>query len=116
MGEVSGACSALATGWPGIAVPPGTAHSPQGRNINLKSTPTFLHCNVHLYSMSDTTLRYVSTIAQHVSNILIRCRSLSMNNNTLIKSCTTDKADITDITYVSMLCYTKIYQNWFVKY
>lgn len=25
-GEMSGACSALATGWPGIAVPPGTAH------------------------------------------------------------------------------------------
>ena len=25
-GEMSGACSALATGWPGIAVPPGSAH------------------------------------------------------------------------------------------
>jgi len=37
MGEVSGACSALATGWPGIAVPPGTAHSPQGRKFNTKS-------------------------------------------------------------------------------
>ena len=27
LGEVSGACSAFATGWPGIAVPPGPAHS-----------------------------------------------------------------------------------------
>ena len=30
LGEVSGACSAFATGWPGIAVPPGPAHSPRG--------------------------------------------------------------------------------------
>ena len=30
LGEVSGACSAFATGWPGIAVPPGVAHSPRG--------------------------------------------------------------------------------------
>ena len=32
LGEVSGACSAFATGWPGIAVPPGSAHSPLGDN------------------------------------------------------------------------------------
>ena len=30
LGEVSGACSAFATGWPGIAVPPGPAHSLRG--------------------------------------------------------------------------------------
>ena len=36
MGEVSGACSALATGWPGIAVPPGTAHSLQREKIQSK--------------------------------------------------------------------------------
>ena len=33
-GEMSGACSALATGWPGIAVPPGSAHSPRGEKSN----------------------------------------------------------------------------------
>ena len=32
LGEVSGACSAFATGWPGIAVPPRSAHSPLGEN------------------------------------------------------------------------------------
>nr|XP_034330527.1 alpha-1,2-mannosyltransferase ALG9 [Crassostrea gigas] len=31
---MSGACSALATGWPGIAVPPGSAHSPWGEKSN----------------------------------------------------------------------------------
>ena len=30
LGEMSGACSALTTGWPGIAVPPGTAQLPIG--------------------------------------------------------------------------------------
>lgn len=45
MGEVSGACSALATGWPGIAVPPGAAHSPLGEKIPNKSKTCFLpHC------------------------------------------------------------------------
>ena len=33
---MSGACSALATGWPGIAVPPGSAHSPQGEKQSNK--------------------------------------------------------------------------------
>ena len=35
-GEMSGACSALATGWPGIAVPPGSAHSPPGEKYSSK--------------------------------------------------------------------------------
>ena len=35
LGEVSGACSAFATGWPGIAVPPGPAHSPRGIIITI---------------------------------------------------------------------------------
>ena len=40
---MSGACSALATGWPGIAVPPGSAHSPQGeKQSNLKGHSKFL--------------------------------------------------------------------------
>ena len=36
MGEVFGACTTLATGWPGIAVPPGSAHSPWGVNTQIK--------------------------------------------------------------------------------
>lgn len=35
-GEMSGACSALATGWPGIAVHPGSAHFPPGKKTNNK--------------------------------------------------------------------------------
>ena len=35
---MSGACSALATGWPGIAVLPGSAHSLPGRKINKSRT------------------------------------------------------------------------------
>ena len=35
LGEMSGACTALATSWPGIAVLPGSAHSPLwGENKN----------------------------------------------------------------------------------
>ena len=30
LGEDAGACSDFPTGWPGIAVPPGSAHSPRG--------------------------------------------------------------------------------------
>jgi len=30
LGEDAGACSDFPTGWPGLAVPPGTAHSPWG--------------------------------------------------------------------------------------
>jgi len=33
-GEMSGACSALTTGWPGLAVPPGSAQFPLGDKIN----------------------------------------------------------------------------------
>ena len=33
MGEVSGACSAFATGWPGIAVPPGAAHLTKNQKL-----------------------------------------------------------------------------------
>ena len=36
MGEVFGACTTLATGWPGIAVPPGSAHSPWGIKTQIK--------------------------------------------------------------------------------
>ena len=38
---MSGACSALATGWPGIAVLPGSAHSPPGEKINKSRTSPF---------------------------------------------------------------------------
>ena len=36
LGEVSGACSTFATGWPGIAVPPGSAHFPLGKKLKTK--------------------------------------------------------------------------------
>ena len=35
--EVSGACSAFVTGWPGIAVPPGSAHFLRGVDIPIKT-------------------------------------------------------------------------------
>jgi len=38
LGEKAGACSALATGWPGIAVPPGTAHFPPVGNYKQRKT------------------------------------------------------------------------------
>ena len=34
--DVNGIYSAFVTGWPGIAVPPGSAHSPQGEKQNKK--------------------------------------------------------------------------------
>ena len=44
IGEMSGACSALATGWPGIAVLPGSAHSPPGeKNQTKKKLPYQTH-------------------------------------------------------------------------
>ena len=41
LGEMLGACTALATSWPGIAVPPGSAHSPFGekKSNKWKNTP-----------------------------------------------------------------------------
>jgi hypothetical protein len=41
MGIVFGACSAFATGWPGIAVPPGSAHLPSLEE-KLKTIKIFL--------------------------------------------------------------------------
>jgi len=36
LGEDAGACSDFPTGWPGIAVPPGSAHSPRGVILKIK--------------------------------------------------------------------------------
>jgi len=36
LGEDAGACSDFPTGWPGIAVPPGSAHSPRGVILKAK--------------------------------------------------------------------------------
>ncbi len=40
LGGDTGACSGSSTGWPGIAVPPGSAHSPWGEKINKILIPT----------------------------------------------------------------------------
>ena len=39
LGEDAGACSDFPTGWPGLAVPPGTAHSPRGVITNKWNSP-----------------------------------------------------------------------------
>ena len=43
LGEDAGACSDFSTGWPGLAVPPGTAHSPSwgeiSNNVNSPLSP-----------------------------------------------------------------------------
>jgi len=39
LGEDAGACSDFSTGWPGLAVPPGTAHSPEGEKPRMKEKP-----------------------------------------------------------------------------
>lgn len=56
LGEMLSACTTLATGWPGIAVPPGLAHSPFRERIKLNRRPVFpLNCyTVHTADMTDT--------------------------------------------------------------
>ena len=51
LGEDAGACSDFSTGWPGIAVPPGSAHSHQGviKNQKLKNPLNFLSISLSLY-------------------------------------------------------------------
>ena len=56
---MSGACSALATGWPGIAVPPGSAHSPQGeKQSNIEE----------ITNLTKLTIRCVKFCSQHFNH------------------------------------------------
>ncbi len=58
MGEVFGACTTLATGWPGIAVPPGSAHSPWGVITQIKINPLSLFALAFTRNPSPCNVRY----------------------------------------------------------
>ena len=73
-GEDTGACSDFPTGWPGIAVPPGSAHSPMGeihlKNNERKMTHSDSHAPEHLTVFSFGSLFFIGVICFSITHFV----------------------------------------------
>lgn len=103
LGEETGACSDFPAGWPGIAVPPGSAHSPLGElSQNKKSTPpstlsplaenvTRTVLSMHTLLCSVHTILIWFTICCKQQPLSMSARSLYSSSNTRINVSSTNQ-------------------------
>ena len=83
LGEMSGACSALATGWPGIAVPPGSAHFPLGKKTTKQEELLSEHKGSLAWSMLYIPVDNLQPCWDISLFFNMRIKCLAQGNNTV---------------------------------